>query len=1335
MAQRSRGWRRLVTLLLSLLLLIATLAAGATGLLATEPGFRWLVRQATPFVPGELTIESIQGAPLGPLRLTGLSYRSPALEVTLTTAEWDWRWQDLIDREVHLARLAVNGLTVVQRLSTSAPDPAPPAAGPLELPELELPVTIRLADVRLEDAALQIGSGEPLRLERLQLAARWDRTGITLDPLELAGMGAHARASGTVQPIGAYPLTLRVTGGYHAPEALGAPLAGSDLAGQIQLDGDLQALEATVTANGTRATADWLRLGLSARAQDVLGDVTWQADLNELVLAGQRLDPVLPPGRLSGSVRAAGDRQRVTAQGDLRVRDTDPALGAWDLATRLQADLDALTLDLERLRLAQANGPGRAQLAGTVGLGGSAPRLDLSGDWHQLAWPLDGPSAVASPTGALSLTGHPEAYRVRVETRVEGEAVPPGDWQLALAGDTEQARLESLTGALLGGTLALRGEVGWAPAPQWDLELRTAALDPGRYRAGWDGSIDLQLTSQGRLAPTTARRDGARPRRVANAPANPSPPGLAALEATITLEDLAGRFRGQALDGGGRIALREATATVEALRLQLGEARLTADGPLAADGSNLALALEIPRLGALLPAGRGEARLNAQLQGTRSAPRLTADWRAHELRYSDLDLAELTGSADLSLDGPLALQLKGTTLRAGDQAIQQLAVDLAGTRAAHTLTLDVKRAPETLGLTARGGLSEAGRWAGRLTRLELAGTPLGDWRLERPTALAAGADGATLEPLCLVRAPAAACLDAQWSPQNTRARVQIAQVPLAWATPFLPPEIDAEGRANLAVVAAVPEALSAEAWQAAVADVALQLPPGRLRYTTGGKTLELPHEGLQLDAVVQPGASLGPGRGTAALPDGGAGPEAWAGLEGVVRLDDGNRIAVSGRLPEPPDRADPLAAPVTARVAVGVERYRLPPGLVPGVTAIRGGAQSDLRLRGSLARPRLDGQAQLTGAIDGIEALGVDVPGYELTLTGRGDRLTLAGWIDSESGRLDLDGQVALDPERGWPARVRLRGERVRVANRMEYRASISPDLTIETSPERIAVQGELAVPRLLLEPQRLPKGAQKPSEDIVIVDNATGAASPSEPTEALPLDLDLRLRLGDRVRFRGFGLDAELGGDLRLIQKPTEEPIATGQLTIRRGTYQAYGQDLTVRDGRIFYAGTPVDNPGLDLRATRTIERDDVTVGAHVTGVAQDPKLTLFSEPTLGQSDILAYLVTGRPLRQASQEEGEQLSAAATALGAAGGLLAQDIRRRFGFETLEFEGGDELATSAVVLGRYLTPRLYLSYGLNFRGQTESVGLEYQLDEDWTLETSTGQDQTGGDLIYTIEVD
>jgi translocation and assembly module TamB len=560
-------------------------------------------------------------------------------------------------------------------------------------------------------------------------------------------------------------------------------------------------------------------------------------------------------------------------------------------------------------------------------------------------------------------------------------------------------------------------------------------------------------------------------------------------------------------------------------------------------------------------------------------------------------------------------------------------------------------------------------------------------------------------------------------------------VPLAWAKPFLPPAIEAEGRAELAVRAALPEPPSAAAWPAAVADVALQLPPGRLRYTTGGKTLELPHEGLQLDAVLHPGASLGPGRGTAALPEGSAGPEAWAGLEGVVRLGDGHRIAIAGRLPEPPDRADPLAAPLEARVAVGVEGYRLPQGLVPGVTAIRGGVQSDLRLRGSLARPRIDGHAQLTGAIDGIEALGVDVPGYELTLTGRGDRLTLAGWIDSESGRLHLDGQVALEPEQGWPARVRLRGERVRVANRMEYRASISPDLRIETSPERIAVQGELAVPRLLLEPRRLPKGAQRPSEDIVIVDNATDPAADPEVSKPLPLDLDLRLRLGDRVRFRGFGLDAELGGDLRLIQKPHQDPLATGQLTIRRGTYQAYGQDLTVRDGRILYAGTPVDNPGLDLRATRTLERDDVTVGAHVTGVAQDPKITLFSEPTLGQADILAYLVTGRPLRQASQAEGEQLSAAATALGAAGGLLAQDIRRRFGFETLEFEGGEDLATSGVVLGRYLTPRLYLSYGLNLRGKTERVGFEYQLDEHWTLETSTGQDQTGGDLIYTIEVD
>ena len=44
-------------------------------------------------------------------------------------------------------------------------------------------------------------------------------------------------------------------------------------------------------------------------------------------------------------------------------------------------------------------------------------------------------------------------------------------------------------------------------------------------------------------------------------------------------------------------------------------------------------------------------------------------------------------------------------------------------------------------------------------------------------------------------------------------------------------------------------------------------------------------------------------------------------------------------------------------------------------------------------------------------------------------------------------------------------------------------------------------------------------------------------------------------------------------------------------GRYKAYGQDLTIEDGRLLFAGTPLDNPRLAIVAMRKID-DDLSTG-----------------------------------------------------------------------------------------------------------------------------------------------
>jgi translocation and assembly module TamB len=55
------------------------------------------------------------------------------------------------------------------------------------------------------------------------------------------------------------------------------------------------------------------------------------------------------------------------------------------------------------------------------------------------------------------------------------------------------------------------------------------------------------------------------------------------------------------------------------------------------------------------------------------------------------------------------------------------------------------------------------------------------------------------------------------------------------------------------------------------------------------------------------------------------------------------------------------------------------------------------------------------------------------------------------------------------------------------------------------------------------------------------------------------------------------------------------------------------------------------------------------------------------------------------------------------------------------------------VIGKYLSPDLYVSYGLGLFEPVSTVRLEYTLDENWKLSTESSTFSSGGDIIYTIE--
>jgi translocation and assembly module TamB len=228
-----------------------------------------------------------------------------------------------------------------------------------------------------------------------------------------------------------------------------------------------------------------------------------------------------------------------------------------------------------------------------------------------------------------------------------------------------------------------------------------------------------------------------------------------------------------------------------------------------------------------------------------------------------------------------------------------------------------------------------------------------------------------------------------------------------------------------------------------------------------------------------------------------------------------------------------------------------------------------------------------------------------------------------------------------------------------------------------------------------------------------------------------MRVILGDDVDIDVLGLQAKPTGSLLLIEEPGRPTYGTGEIEVSGGTFKAYGQDLQIERGRLLFSG-PIDAPRIDIRAYRQA-RDGTIAGLEARGTLDAPEITLWSDPPMAQADQLSYLLLGRPVDGASQSDGDLLTKAAAALGLKGGnLLAERLGARFGLEEARIETDGGLDEASLVLGKFLTPRLYVAYGVGLFEAANTLRIRYLLSSKWTLEATTGV-AAGADIFYTIE--
>ncbi|MHB8386430.1 translocation/assembly module TamB domain-containing protein [Metallibacterium sp.] len=757
---------------------------------------------------------------------------------------------------------------------------------------------------------------------------------------------------------------------------------------------------------------------------------------------------------------------------------------------------------------------------------------------------------------------------------------------------------------------------------------------------------------------------------------------------TLVLHDLRGTLRGRALRGSANLGVRGRQLPRGTLDLASGASTLRYVGTSAGASARI----DVRSLADFLP--RDSGRIQGTIAARGTWPRLDIDTQlvASDLRYASLSLASATLRARVhDLTAPRGdAQLSARALQLGTRRLDTLDVRVAGRQQALTLHADASGTLGRVALDASAGGTSARDWQGELRSLQLTPARQTAWTLRAPAAWRYHAGAFSLADACLAQAAAQLCV------AGSRA---------ANGSGTLDYRLNALPLASLAALATLPAGLRVQG----LLDGAGALSFDAALHLRG-------HAQLQ-----SPGGNL-------SLPGYAAQPLGWRdfSVQATIGAQSGQFSAHAALLPAGTLDANATLSgaqqALTGRIRLTLPQLHMIEPFVPQLARVEGTLSADFALAGTLRAPALNGAANVSGFTAELPLLGLHFKRGAMRISRAANgALSIDGSLQSGGGTLAMQGTGTTQD-----FALTLKGQNILAADLPAARVQVSPDLRFTRSATGYVLDGSVLIPSAQLDLAKLPgAGAAQSSPDVVIVN-----APPLAKSAPLPLRASVLVQLGDAVKLRGFGLDGKLSGQLRVDEQPGRAPTGRGEIGVS-GTYRAYGQDLTLKQSRLLFAGTPLDNPGLDLTAERVLP--DVTPGLRITGTAQQPVLQVFSTPAMQQSEALSYLITGKPLSALKSGQGNMLNSAAQALGSAGGnLLAKEIGARIGVDA-SVGDNTNLGGAALTVGKYLSPRLYVGYGVGLFTPGQIVTLRYKLSRLFDFEAQSSALYNRFSLKYRVE--
>ena len=977
-----------------------------------------------------------------------------------------------------------------------------------------------------------------------------------------------------------------------------------------------------------------------------------------------------PLGSITGHVSGSGDDRSFSAHGPL----TPHGLRAGVFAAQFTGHYAAHVLTATQMEVRHVASGARASAAGTFTIIDHGPRLDLGGSWSDFRWPLVGRDpAVRSAEGAFVLSGV-LPYEVRVSGRARAAELPEMTVELTGTLGKDDFSFDPAAVALLGGRADASGRIAWSPTESWSVSGRATDINPGILRADLPGAVSFAFGVSGRGF--EGRGD-----------------------MTAAFSNLSGKLRGVPASGSGTLTHAGTTWGFSGVRIELGTTSLALDGHIS-ERLDLRVAVATHDLSLLAPGSRGELRASGTVNGTFADPVIVGSAHGSDFEYRGVTLGSF--DADVNFNPEAAAQESKVDVRLHElsyrkRTLEGVVLRLNGLPADYEVQLAVNAAGLAASVQARGAYTH-GVFRGQLRTLSVAGTEELNLALERPVDLTLSLEHARIEWLCMTGTPGSLCADGDWTPAAWSATVMANELPLATLTTGMTPAVEYLGTiSTLARVSGGANTPLQGMLRAQLADAAIahKLASHKVEHTRiGSGTIFATATPVSVSAQIELGDSEA---GT------------LHGELAVQRTMQGGTSPAQALTPWPD-------MPLSGELHAQTSELSLLTLYAPDIDRAAGSLTADVGVSGTLGAPALSGTLRVSNAE--IDVYQVNLVLRRIALEARFGHtgLDFTGSAQAGTGEASASGHMEWRNLQPY-GKFHLQGTSLRVADLPEAQIDASPDLDFTVTGRRIAVLGKVAVPYARIQPKDITTAVRASPDETIV------GSEVEDPSKRFEVVSTITLALGEKVNLDAMGLTARLAGSVTVSSGYDAITRGSGELSVAEGTYTAYARKLDIERGRLIFTGGPIDDPGIDVRATKAFP--DVKAGINVRGTLLQPHLSFFSDPPLPQAQIVSLILAGGSLQSAQNQS-------TAALGQGAALLAAQLGSRVGIPDVTVETDPLANETSLVLGRYLSPRLYVSYGVSLTEQLNTFKLRYTLGDHWTVRTELGQAR-GADLVYTIE--